>query len=634
MAAVTTSSQLYAQDSTKFLQEVTVTANKISQKQDQTGKVITVITKEQLEKKGGRTLTQVLNEQAGIIINGALNNLGNIQTLYLRGASAGRTLILMDGIPVYDPSLINSEFDLNLLLVSDIERIEISRGAQSTLYGSDAVAGVVNIITTKGELNKVFNVKVTATAGSFSTFRTNAQVYGQSGKFSYSTKVANIDSKGFSSAYDSTGNSGFDKDGYHGTLLNAGLQYQLTPQLMLHGFIQNSRYKNDIDAGNFTDEKDYGIKNNSLITGAGFLFKTGGINITGNYQYSDITRNYLNDSIDVPTFSKYMTDKYFGKSQFAELYAAITLGKNITLLQGADYRLGSMNNKFYSLSDFGPYESIFNDTSVSQASLYASLLYKTVDEKYNVSLGGRLNVHSRYGNNETYSLNTSYAINKSVIVSGSIGSAFKAPSLYQLYSSVGNPGLKPETSTTYEIAVQQKHAVISNRLVFFYRESNNGLDFDYNNFTYFNFNQQVVRGLELETAIHPAENFNINFNYTYLSPREKTQSRKTTADTAYSYLLRRAKHSYNISAGYQITPAAYININGKYTGGRFDAGDYQADDVALKSYFILGAYAEYKIKKCLKLFADAQNLTDKKFFDNRGYNSIPLVINGGISLTL
>ena len=633
-AAVITSSQLHAQDSTKFLQEVTLTANKISQKQDQTGKVITVITKEELEKKGGRTLTQILNEQAGIIINGALNGLGNIQTLYVRGASAGRTLVLLDGIPVYDPSLINSEFDLNLLLVSDIEKIEISRGAQSTLYGSDAVAGVVNIITAKANVSKPFNVKATQTAGSFNTFRSNAELYGKTGKLTYNAKVANISSKGFSSAYDSTGNMGFDRDGYHGTLLNTGLQYQLTPQFMLHGFIQSSQYKNDIDAGPFTDEKDYTVKNKSLITGAGFVFKNTGLTLTGNYQYSDITRNYRNDSLDVPSFSKFLSDKYFGKTQFEELYVAINLGKNLTFLQGADYRFASMNNDFYSLSSFGPYTSKFNDTSVSQASLYASLFYKSTNEKFNAAVGGRLNVHSRYGSNYTYSFNPSYAFSKCLNFFGSIGTAFKAPTLYQLYSSSGNAELKPETSITYEIGVQQKQRTINNRLVFFYRESSHGLDFDYNSFKYFNFNKQVVRGLELESSVKPTEQFNISFNYTYLSPTEKTQSRKTFADTAYSYLLRRSKHNFNISSGYQITADAYVNISAKYTGSRFDAGGYQDDDTGLKSYLIIGAYGEYKINKCFKVFADAQNITNKKFFDTRGYNSIPFIINGGFSFTL
>jgi vitamin B12 transporter len=122
------------------LDEVVVTANKYPQKQSTTGKVITVINKDQIERSSGKTLSQLLNEQAGVTINGALNNAGAVQTMYVRGAASGRTLILLDGIPVNDPSMINNEFDLNLFSLDNIDRIEICKGAQSTLYGSDAIA--------------------------------------------------------------------------------------------------------------------------------------------------------------------------------------------------------------------------------------------------------------------------------------------------------------------------------------------------------------------------------------------------------------------------------------------------------------------------------------------------------------
>ena len=138
-AAVIFSSTAQAQDSTKILNEVLLTATKFPVKQSQTGKVVTVISREQIEKNSGKTVGQLLNEQAGITINGAYNAAGSVQTVFTRGASSGRTLVLLDGIPVSDPSMINNEFDLNLFSINDVERIEICKGAQSTLYGSDAI---------------------------------------------------------------------------------------------------------------------------------------------------------------------------------------------------------------------------------------------------------------------------------------------------------------------------------------------------------------------------------------------------------------------------------------------------------------------------------------------------------------
>src|SRR4051812_28494214 len=138
IAVITTTATLAQDTSSRTLEQVIVTANKFPQKQNTTGKVITVITKDQIEKSSGKTVAQLLNEQVGITINGAYNNAGSVQTVFMRGASSGRTLILLDGIPVNDPSMINNEFDLNLFSLSQVEQIEICRGAQSTLYGSDA----------------------------------------------------------------------------------------------------------------------------------------------------------------------------------------------------------------------------------------------------------------------------------------------------------------------------------------------------------------------------------------------------------------------------------------------------------------------------------------------------------------
>ncbi|MBS1566139.1 MAG: TonB-dependent receptor, partial [Bacteroidetes bacterium] len=244
-----------AQKDTLQLDEVVVTANKFAQKQSTTGKVITVIGKDQISKSQAKTVGQLLNEQAGVIISGALNNLGTNQSIYVRGANSGRTLVLLDGIPVSDPSLINNEFDLNLFSIDNVERIEICKGAQSTLYGSDAVAGVINIITVKQDVKKPFNLNATLSGGNYGTYKGNAQVYGKAGKLSYTARYAKIKTNGFSAAYDSSGKKSFDNDSYNGDIANAQLAYQVTPELMFKTFALYSRYKAGVDNGVFSDDK-------------------------------------------------------------------------------------------------------------------------------------------------------------------------------------------------------------------------------------------------------------------------------------------------------------------------------------------------------------------------------------------
>ena len=618
----------------KTLDQVIITANKFPQKQSATGKVITVISKEQIEKSSGRTLGQLLNEQAGITISGAFNSIGTNQSIYTRGASSGRTLILLDGIPVYDPSMITNEFDLNLFSLSNVERIEICRGAQSTLYGSDAIGGVINIITVGSNISKPFNVKAVVSGGSYGTFRSNLQVYGKTDKLTYSVRYAKLNTKGFSAAYDSSHKKDFDHDGYNGDVGSASLLYQVSPYFSAKGFLQYSHYKNDIDASVFSDEKDYFIRNRNLIAGGGIRFDKNNIRLTANYQYSDLKRNYLNDSADRPGFAKYSTDDYYGKNQFIEAYSSINLGSGFSVLQGADYRFSSMNNQYLSLSSFGPFKTTFRDTSHSQASLYSSVFYNAPNKKLNAELGGRINVHSKYGSNSTFTFNPSYSLDSNYRIFGSIASGFKAPTLYQLYSAYGNPLLKPEYSRTYEFGIQQQLTKLSTRIVVFQRKIYSGLDYNYISNKYFNIDRQTVKGIELETTIRPVRSFSISLNYTYLKPTEQSQSRVTYKDTTYDHLLRRPQHNLNVSIDYQFKNSLYVRVAGKYVGKRFDVGGYKLKDVQLDSYFLLSAYAEFKVIKVLKLFADAQNLTNKRFFDIRGYNSIPFLLNSGVILNL
>lgn len=633
-AAVLMASSMYGQQKDVVkdnnLDQVIVTANKVAQKQSQTGKVISVITKEQIEKSAGKTVAQLLNEQAGITINGALNNAGSVQTVFMRGASSGRTLILIDGIPANDPSDINNNFDLNLFSINDVERIEVCKGAQSTLYGSDAVAGVINIITVKKDVKTPFNVKATLSAGNKNTANENLQLFGKADKLTYTARFGKIKTDGFSAAYDSTGKKNFDNDGYDGTIANAHVQYQATEHFALKAFTQYSQYTAGIDAGPFADKRNDNLFSKDWISGAGFNYKNDVVTLVGNYQYSKANRSY-DDNASIPGATAYSLNNYNSVAQYAELYTSIKLGSGFSLLGGGDYRFSSMNNQYTSLSSFGPYNGSFPDTSMRQVSAYASIIYN--NKHLNIELGGRYNNHSRYGTNYTYSFNPSYNFDEHYKAFGSIATGFKAPSLYQLFApfGTGNPNLKAEKSTNYEIGLQQQYKNFSNRLVFFYRNINNGIDYDYIQYTYFNFVNQVARGIEYEIKLQPTKNLDVTANYTFVSLQQATQNRANTKDTTYNYALRVPKHNINVTAGYQFTKALYVSVSGKYVSSRYDVGGYHAADVLMNSYFLLGAHAGYKLNENVQFFVTAQNMTNQQFFDVRGYNSIPFMYNGGVT---
>ena len=634
VAAVFFSSYASAQKDTtaKDLDEVIIIANRIEQKQSQSGKVVTVIGKEVLNRSQGKTLSQVLNEQASITINGALNNPGTVQTVYMRGANSGRVLIMLDGIPVNDPSQINNEFDLNLIQLNEVERIEIARGAQSTLYGSDAVTGVINIITTKKEITKPFNVKAGVTGGNLGLFRSNIQLFGKVKKLEYQLKGAQMRASGFSTAQDEKNTGQFDKDGFNGKNISAALKYHLAPQLSVRGFIQNNDYITDIDNGLFKDDKDFTQKSQNLNTGGGLNWKNKVLNLTANFMYTQTKRNFLDDSNSVGGFSKFVRDDYYSQSRFGEVFASFNVHPQFILLTGYDTRVSSFNNQYLSISSFGPFNSEFKDSSIRQESLYASVVYNAADKKFNMEAGGRINVNSKYGSNYTYTLNPSYFINKNIQLFGSIATGFKVPSLYQLYAGfAGNDRLQPEESMNYEGGISYSEKNHRQRIVFFHRNVTRGIDFDYVNFKYYNIPNQRANGLEYEIALQPFKNFEINANATWISGQEFVQSRVTTKDSSYSYLLRRPQMQTNIQLGYHIRDAWYISVGGRYVSGRYDVGGYQMPDVWLKDYFIANAYLSYT-RKFGKIFVDLQNVTNTVFYDIRGYNSIPMMAQAGIQV--
>lgn len=618
---------------TAVLDPVTVTANKVQQRASTTGKIITIIDKATLQKNAGRSIAALLNETAGITLNGALNNAGTNQTVFMRGAASGRTLVLIDGIPVNDASQIGNEFDLNFLSVNDIERVEICRGAQSSIYGSDAVAGVINLITEKQGVQKKLEGKASLTAGNYGTYRQNLQLYGKVGKLQYSLRHAGLQSEGFSTATDTLGNRNYDKDRFRGISQASRLQYAASTALTFKAYVMRNSYQAGLDERIFTDDKQLNLDHALLNTGGGFQYQHRRFQLTGNYQFSQTDRNFNRDSADKTAFSYFVRNSFFSKGQFAELYASIPLTKTLKLLQGFEYRYNSMNSRYFAVSAFGPFTTQFRDTSVSQSSAYTHLLWQS-QKGFMLDMGVRLNQHSQFGTYSTYTFNPSYAIGAQTRVFGSVATAFKAPSLFQLFDPFsGRADLKPERSTTVELGAEYKLAGSQHRLVVFHRNIKDGLDYDYVRNKYFNFFQQTAVGVELESSVVLAKGLRFTGNFTFLSIADSTQSRISFKDTAYAYGLRRPGVNLNLSLDYTYK-GFDLRLSGKYVGSRYDVGGFRRADVLLGDYFLVNASAGYALNKRVRFFADAQNIGNARFFDIRGFNSIPFLLQGGVSLTL
>ncbi len=645
-AAVIISSIANAQtDSTKNLETVVVTANKIEQKQNETGKVITVITRAVLEQNRGRSIGELLNEQVGIIIGGANNNYGTNQTVYVRGGSSANTLVLLDGVPLNDASGVTSEFDLNTFATDQVERIEILKGAQSTLYGSDAVVGVINFISRKTE--KGVHADGQLSAGSFGTVRAGIGVRGVKNGWQYSAAYSLLKSNGFSSAEDTTGIAGFEKDEFNQQVLQFGIGYTKIKNLELRAFGKYNYNKADIDAGAYRDDKDYKYNTKNFIAGFQSRYNLKKSYLMLMYNYNQYDRSYKDDSLDVagvpyassdPFSFIYQDGKYYGRSHYAELFGNFKIHSRLNFVAGIDYRQNNTSQTYdYVIKDLGIFSSLPLDrdtASTDQYSVYGSLLYN--DQKhFSLGVGGRYNHHSVYGNIYTYSFNPAYIMGRYKIFAN-VSSAYRVPSLYQLFSEYGNRNLKPESSVNYEAGIQYQSEKYNARLVVFKRDIKDVFAFytDYTTYVsyYINYDKQKDHGAEFELTVKPLKSLVTSFNYTYTYGHLETVN-AAGKDSSFYNLYRRPKHIFNVRVAYQATEKLLVSLGARSVSAFYEP-QYLSDALKVKGYTVLNAYGSYQLKKQIRLFADIQNITDAEYTDQPGFNTRRFSVHGGLAFSL
>jgi vitamin B12 transporter len=605
------------QDSTKSLNEVVVTATKFPIRQSQTGKVVTVINQATLQKSAGKDLSQLLNEQAGLVISGANSNPGKDKSVFLRGAGSKYTLILLDGIAVTDPSGVGGAFDLRMLSIDQIERIEILKGSQSTLYGSDAIAGVINIITKKTGSKKV-GAAGTAMYGNYNTFKANGVVNGSTEKVDYNIGYTYFKTNGISEATDKTGTGNFDKDGYKENSINATVGIKVTDKLKISPFLRLADYKGNDDYDAFTDGAS---KYTSKFINTGFIsqYKLNEGAISLQYGYAGTNRMYD---------GQYGQSFFKGRLNNAEVFINNDIGKYVQVLGGVSFQQMKMLDTTASKSN----------PSITITSPYISFYLHNM-QGLNIEVGGRFNSHSKYGSNITYSFNPAYLISQKTKIFFNYSTGFKAPTLYDLYGKYGsNENLKPEKSNSIEAGMQSVFAEnkIDVRVVAFDRKIKDAIVYG-PAFTNINQDKQHDKGFEIEPAFFITKSLTIRTFYAFNDGKVTTVS--GGKDTSYFNLIRRPRHSVGVNIGYQVTKNLFLSSNFKTFSKRtdlfFDPVTFAASTVNLKSYVLLDMYAEYKFAKDqLKLFADLKNITNSKYTEVFGYNTLRFNINAGLRFKL
>lgn len=633
LAAVIFSNQLLAQQDTALLDEAVITANRYPVKTSLTGKVITVISRAQLEQSGSKDLAQVLSEQAGVSIAGANSNIGKEKSVYLRGGYIAHTLITIDGIPVYDPSGIGGNFDIRNLSLAQIERIEILKGSQSTLYGSDAVNGVINIITVTGTVGQQIKNKLQAglSYGSYDTWRVQAGVNGAAKKMQYNSSYSWVKSRGMNEAVDQGNYPNTDRDDYAQHNFQAGLGFQPVKGLSIKPFVRYSTINGSIDQGAFTDELDYAYNQKSFQAGVRSEYSWKKHTLTLLYNLNEVNRKYTDDSVKSRNgFDTWAEGSYKGTEHYADLFWVMKQNARLRFSGGLDFR-GSVSDQTYnSVGFFGPYGTVYGKDSLrqQQGSAYAAVNWNS-PSGFNLEAGSRLNLHSEYGPFPVFSLNPSYLWKQKVKFYANLSSAYRTPSLYQLFSEYGNADLQPESAITFEAGAQiYSGKKWTMRATGFNRRVKDIMFFYYNASTfqsqYINQDRQHDYGIELEGQWQINSTSSLRAWYTWVDGKISTVT--NGKDTSYFNLLRRPRSSAGVQGSTRIGKKLLLNSNLQWNGKRQDAyydnNSFSTVNVTLDAYLLWNLYAEYPFyHNKLTVFADLRNITNSRYTEISGFNT-------------
>lgn len=624
--------------------EIVITATKSEINRRETGSSVTVISSEDIERKGRREISELLEDVPGLSVT-RNSSFGGSTFASIRGSDHTSVVVLIDGVKVNDPSSADKGFDLAGLTTDNVERVEIIRGSQSTLYGSDAMGGVINIITKKGKGDP--RITIRTEAGSFHTYNEMAGVSGGSDGAFYSFAASRIDSRGFSKSSKPQHCAGrYERDPYENTTLSA----RLGVRTVMDSWISFAMRYYDSSAGldGYLPYVDEHYK------------KTEGDLMAANIDYaiplfswweSRLTFSYMNQSRkirDLPDmFDTSYSDMFFrGKMRKAEWKNRFIIAEVDEISIGGEIEEDKAATMMFS----SMYSSYGIDKTNYQKAAYLQNHLKLMKRIF-ITAGVRYSEPDHYKSNLSYSTSGSFILPMTETrIKSNFSTGYKIPSLYQRYDSMyGNIYLKPESSKSWDAGIEQPlwkekinlecnyFSIDTDRMILF--------DFTLGQYGMYRNSNSFARGVESLLSIKPIEDLKLEANYTYQIAKNKDNNRP---------LLRRPEHKVgaNLNISF-LDKKANINLGFIYVGRRMDlsiftfAGynynfstlelllfKYFPQSAPINSYYKLDASASYWIIDNLQAFIRCENLLNANYEEVRGYKTPERSFYGGLKLVL
>lgn len=501
---------------------------------------------------------------------------GQTRSVFLRGARAEDTLVLVDGIPLNDPLSPSRSFDFSQFPTSDIERIEVLKGPQSVLYGSDAMGGVVQIFT-KSRLSSSARLE----GGSYGTIRARATHLGFHAGFERSDGISAADSE----------NGNTERDGHKSWNLGGAREFSLgdRAKIRLQGLFHRNRTDTDRNGGAGGDSVGTYTRNSQLLFKADTLrISLDGVEWALGTSLLDRDRS---DNTVSPAF-------YRARLWKAETSLKKKIGNHIPTA-GGEYS-----------EEAGRSSEIQGRRRFRGGAAYLQEQY--LAGRWQFVGGGRLDYHSEHGRSLNYRAGIGFWVVPSELrVKASIGSGYKAPSLYQTYSIYGTPGLRPSQILGGDAGMEYSSGDWSAEATYFQNRFRDLIDFDSARSRYFNIGRAQTSGLELGLgrAFGP---LSLKGTFTSLRSEDRATGQK---------LLRRPTSSGSAELSYQAKQKTGAALNMRYVGHRIDIHPSLFSRQNMPSFFLFGASAHHQLSSRFKLVARAENLLNRKYQETSGFGT-------------
>ncbi len=586
--------------------ELVVTATRTVQPIEKVGASVTVLTQPAIEASQAISVVELLARTPGVSFtrNGGP---GTTTGLNIRGAEGQHTVVLIDGVKLNDPSSTQGGFNSGNLLVGDISRIEILRGAQSTLWGSQAIGGVVNIVT--AEPTTPLGGSLDVEGGARQTGYVRGGLGGASDKITWRVAGGFYSTDGFSAW-----KAGKEADGYHNTGLSGRLRYKFSDAVSAEVRSVWSKGKNDFDAFN-GDSAEYGRTEELVVySGLNVALLDGRWNNRFGYAYTDTDRENYNPL--QPTAP--MTFDAAGKNRRWEYQGVFAVTETISATFGAESEKARMRTR--SPSTFAPNPPVTRGR-VGVDSVYGQLQAELVPG-LTLTAGVRYEDHDTYGSHTLGQASAAWALNEgNTVLRASFGQGFRAPGLYELFSEYGNLNLSPEKFDSWDAGIEQRFLGGKARAVatWFHREADNEIRyFSCSSATqplcapggvfrygyYNNVLKTKAQGLELIGEYKPVEGLVLSGNYTYTDAETDSGAAKG------KQLTRRPKNMGNLSATYVWPVKLSTTVAVRYVGKTYNN---DLNTQVVKDYTLVDLRASYPLKDGLEVFGRVENAFDKDY---------------------